>query len=175
MVTFSRVRIKVWHFTYFTNAIPGQLNAKTKQKKKSPAILSFAATGGKWHFRNIFTYFFEFHCCFHYHTLIFEKKKLDFIAPEFNAELIGTNLKCQKSKTKKLICSFCTGTYNAISSLTRQWRHKSLLWIYLKNEKWFCSAVYFVCSYFWCLKTYIFFIFSDSLPLNNILETIDVL
>ena len=47
MVTLSRVKIKVRHFAYFTNAIPGQLNVKTKQKKKSPAILSFAATGGK--------------------------------------------------------------------------------------------------------------------------------
>ena len=113
MVTLSRVIIKVWHFTYFINMIPGQFNVKTKkkQKKKNTALLSSAGMGGKWHFRKILTQFFEFDCCFRYHALTFEKKKLNFMAPEFNAKSIGANLKSQKSKTKKLICSLCTGLY----------------------------------------------------------------
>ena len=115
--------IKFWHFTYFINMISGRFNVKAKKKKKNTALLSFAAMGGKWHFRKILTQFFEFDCCFRYHALMFEKKKLNFMAPEFNAESIGTNSKCQKSKTKKLIRSLCTGKYIAISSLTRQWHH----------------------------------------------------
>ena len=120
MVTLSRVGIKVWRFTYFTNTILGQLNVK---KRKNSALSCFAAMCGKWHFRKVLTQFFELDFCFSYHALISEGKKLDFMAPEYNAESIGPNLKCQKSKTKKLIYFFCTGKYIAISRLTRQWRH----------------------------------------------------
>ena len=70
---------------------------------------------GKGHFRKILTQCFKFS---RYHALIFDKNKLDFAVPEFNAESIGTILECQKSKTKKLVCSFYTGEYIAISSLT---------------------------------------------------------
>ena len=44
------------------------------------------------------------------------KKLLD---AEFNAELFGTNLKLQKSKTEKLICHIYIGEYMA-KRLTRQ-------------------------------------------------------
>ena len=71
---------------------------------------------GKGHFRKILTQCFEFCCCSRYHALIFDKNKLDFAVPEVNAESFGTILKCQKSKTKKLVCSFYTGEYIAISS-----------------------------------------------------------
>ena len=66
--------------------------------------------GGKGHFRKILIQ------CF---ALIFDKNKLDFAVPEFNSESVGTILKCKKLKTKKLVCSFYTGEYIAISCLTR--------------------------------------------------------
>ena len=75
--------------------------------------------GGKGHFRKILIQCFEFCSCSRYHALIFDKNKLDLAVPEFNSESIGTILKYKKLKTKKLVCSFYTGEYIAISCLTR--------------------------------------------------------
>ena len=114
-VTHSRVGIKVWHFTYFANTIPGRFNVK--KKKKIPALSSFAATGGEGYLKKNVTQFFGFDYYSCYHTLIFEKKTPDLIAPKFNAESLETNLKCQKSKT-----TFIQGIILEFSNLTRQLR-----------------------------------------------------
>ena len=66
-VTHSRVGIKVWHFTYFANTIPGRFNVK---KKKIPALFSFEAIGGEGYFRKYLTQFFGLDYCSCHHTLI---------------------------------------------------------------------------------------------------------
>lgn len=114
-VTHSRVGIKAWHFTYFANRVPGRFNVK--KKKKIPAPSSFAATDSEGCFRKNLTQVFGFDYCSCYHTLIFEKKTSDLIAPKFNAESLETNLKCQKSKT-----TFIQGIILRFSNLTCQWR-----------------------------------------------------
>ena len=101
MVTLSRVGIKVWYFINFTNTVLGQLNVR----KKNPALSSFAAMGGKWHFRKVFLKckFFEFDCCFRYHTLLFEKKKLYFPAPEYNVNRYQFKMPKFKNKNAHMV------------------------------------------------------------------------
>ena len=62
--------------------------------------------------------------------------------------------------------SFYIGEYMASSCLTRQWRHQKLEVDIFRERKLILQCdFFFVRYYFWCLKTYLFFIFCVSLPL----------
>ena len=168
MVTLSRVGIKVWYFINFTNTVLGQLNVR----KKNPTLSSFAAMGGKWHFRKVFLKckFFEFDCCFRYHALLFEKKKLDFLAPEYNVNRFQFKMPKFKNKNAHMVLLYrwVYWNFDPYSSVT-----SFKLGVDLSQQrKMILQLVYFVCHYFWA---YLFFIFGASLSLNNILETINFL
>lgn len=76
------------------------------------ALSNFATIGDKGDFRKILIQFF---------SLAFQ-----FPDPKLNVKSIDSNLKSQKSKTKKLFYPFYIGEYMAISSLTFQWHHRKL-------------------------------------------------
>ena len=91
--------------------------------------------GGKGYFRKILIQCFEFCSCSHYHTLIFDKNKLDFAVPEFNSESIGTILKCKKLKKKSSYAPFIQGSILRFLTLLVCDVNKNLMKIYFKNEK----------------------------------------
>lgn len=95
----------------FSNTIPTQLNVKKFWSQYFAVLRLWPA---KSILEKMFTQCFEFGWCSRYQALLFEKNKL-----QFNTESIGTNLKSQKPKTRKLVCPFYTGGCMAIWILTR--------------------------------------------------------
>ena len=70
------------------------------------AFSSFVAIDHKRHFRKVSTSIFKFGCIFLVPRLHFWKRWVRFPDAEFIAKSIGTNLKSQKWKNKKLVCGF---------------------------------------------------------------------
>ena len=85
----------------FIYMIPGQLPVK---KILIQIFSSFAAIDQKGHFRKILTRIFKFGSFYWY--LHFLKTIIKLPDAEFNAELIDTDFKSQKWKTKKFVCPF---------------------------------------------------------------------
>ena len=99
-VTSQRGRIKIWQIPFHLHD-----SWSTSCKKNLIQIFSsFAAIDRKGHFRKILTRIFKFGSFYWY--LHFLKTIIKLPDAEFNAELIDTDFKSQKWKTKTFVCPF---------------------------------------------------------------------